>query len=125
MAEVKLEIPFTEIHGAIERQGIINRQKKYRDDKGRVIFEGKQEAYSVRNPRNYEKNPPKGAELQHINLFTEAVNRTKAILQDSDQRAVWQERFNKQLPNTRGKRPDPDAPIDPKTKRQKRYIPHL
>ena len=31
-----------EIHGAIEKHGIISRQKKYRDDKGRVIFEGKQ-----------------------------------------------------------------------------------
>ena len=31
-----------EIHGAIEKHGIISRQKKYRDEKGRVIFEGKQ-----------------------------------------------------------------------------------
>ncbi len=32
MAEVKLQIPFDAIHGAIEKHGIINRQKKYRDE---------------------------------------------------------------------------------------------
>ena len=33
MAEVKLQIPFDAIHGAIEKHGIISRQKKYRDEK--------------------------------------------------------------------------------------------
>ena len=32
MAEVKLQIPFDAIHGAIEKHDIINRQKKYRDE---------------------------------------------------------------------------------------------
>lgn len=42
MAEVKLQISFDEIHGAIEKHGIISRQKKYRDERGRIIQEGKQ-----------------------------------------------------------------------------------
>ena len=84
-------------------------------------------AFAVRRCRVWQHNkgvlnPPKGAELQHLNLFTEAVNRTKALLQDPEQLSAWQKRFNKQLPNTRGKRPDPHVPIDPKIKRPKRYI---
>jgi len=52
MAEVKLQIPFDEIHGAIEKHGIISRQKKYRDDSGRVILEGKQVKRLSRTCRN-------------------------------------------------------------------------
>ena len=37
MASVKLEHPVREIHGAFTKDGIINRQKKYRDEYGRVI----------------------------------------------------------------------------------------
>ena len=32
MAEIKLEHPVREVHGAFTKKGIINRQKKYRDD---------------------------------------------------------------------------------------------
>ncbi len=51
MEEVKLHIPFDEIHGAIEKHGIISRQKKYRDERGRVIFEGKQVKRNSRTER--------------------------------------------------------------------------
>gem|GEM_PF-4828589 len=37
MATTILEHPVREIHGALERKGIINRMKKYRDDDGRII----------------------------------------------------------------------------------------
>lgn len=52
MAEVKLLIPFDEIHGAIEKHGNISRQKKYRDEKGRIIHEGKQVKRLSRTCRN-------------------------------------------------------------------------
>lgn len=64
MAEVILSHPFEEIHGALNKKSnIINRQKKYRDDRGRIIKEGKQEIYVLNHPRDFKKKPPKGAEL--------------------------------------------------------------
>ena len=88
MAEVKLHIPFDEIHGAIEKHGIISRQKKYRDEKGRIIHEGKQEAYAVRHPRDFKKNPPKGEELKHHNRWREACHRTSQILAAGQPKSV-------------------------------------
>ena len=38
MAKVNLTHPFAEIHGSIGKDKIINRQKKYRDERGRGIF---------------------------------------------------------------------------------------
>ena len=167
MAKVKLQIPFDEIHGAIEKHGIINRQKKYRDDRGKVIFEGKQEAYAVRCPRDFKKDPPKGEELKNQNRWKEACHRTAQIINAGQPKSVkgtsqdpdltpeerqalaeyertmktvrhipdyytpeealqlyndFKARFLNQLPNTRGKHPDPQAPIDPRTLRPRRYI---
>ena len=74
MAKVNLTHPFAEIHGSIGKDKIINRQKKYRDERGRVIHEGIQEAYTVKHPRDYKKNPPKGAELTNFNRWTESLS---------------------------------------------------
>ena len=167
MAEVKLQIPFDEIHGAIEKHGIISRQKKYRDDKGRVIHEGRQEAYAVRSPRDFKKDPPKGEELKHHNRWKETCHRTSQILQAGQPKSIkgtsqdpdltpeqrrsiaevehvmkvtshipdyytpeealqlyndFKTRYEKQLPNVRGKHPDPQAPIDKQTRKPKRYL---
>lgn len=146
MANVKLEHPVREIHGAFTKKGIINRQKKYRDEYGRIIHEGAQEGYAVSHPRDYKKNPPKGAELAHINLFRQACLMTKEIL-DADKPeetptvsvlpprpkyltkeeaqallADYRKRYKAQLPSTRGPRPDPQASIDKNTKEPKRYF---
>ncbi len=81
MANVSLSHPFDEIHGALGRtEKVINRQKKYRDDRGRIIREGIQEAYVVKHPRDYRKTPPKGAELAVVNLWSEACRRAAQIL---------------------------------------------
>ena len=148
MAIVVLDNPFSEIHGALERKGIINRQKKYRDDQGRIIREGRQEAYAIRNPRDWKKTPARGAELAHHNRWREACQRTTQILQSAqpdglteqqifhrqfnhipdfytpdEARALYahyHERFLAQLPGRRTK-PDPQAPIDPVTRTPKRY----
>ncbi len=150
MAEVKLQTPFDEIHGAIEKHGIISRQKKYRDERGRIIHRGKQEAYAVRHPRDFKKDPPKGEELKHHNRWKEACHRTTQILQAvqpnglTDQQQFHRQinkipdyytpeealqlytdfktRYEKQLPNVRGKHPDPQAPIDKNTGKPKRYL---
>ena len=158
MAEAVLSQPFAEIHGSIGKDKIINRQKKYRNDRGRVIHEGKQEVYAVKHPRDFKKNPKKGQELTNFNCWTEACRRAAQILfvarldkAPEDQQpqilaieqhcrqlnhipdyytleearelyARFQVRYNAQLPNTRGKHPDPQAPIDPKTGKGKRYF---
>lgn len=81
MAEVILSHPFDEIHGALSKtDDIINRQKKYRDDRGRIIMEGKQEAYVMKHPRDFKKNPPKGAELANQTGWLEACRRASQIL---------------------------------------------
>ena len=149
MANVNLEHPFREIHGAIERKGIINRQKKFRDDNGRVIFEGRQEAYAVKRPRDFKKNPPQGEELAHHNRWREAclranqiilsmqegglteqqqfhqrINHIPAYYTQEEAQALYthyHQRYTAQLPNTRGTHPDPQAPIDKTTRTPKRY----
>ena len=149
MADVKLEYPLAEIQGSIAKNGIVNRQKKYRDDRGRVIHEGKQEAYSITRPRDFKKTPKQGAELANHNIWSEACRRTSQILQagqpsgPTEQQLFsrkidkipdyytleeaqsllsdFRQRFQAQLPNTRGKHPDPQAPLDPTTGQGKRY----
>lgn len=98
MAIVVLESPVAELHGALERKGIINRQKKYRDERGRIIHEGRQEAYKVKNPRDWKKTPAKGAELAHHNRWREACLRTTQILQSAQPDGLTQQQiFHKQI----------------------------
>ena len=151
MARVELATPFEEIHGAFSKTDkVINRQKKFRDDSGRVIQEGHQEAYAVKHPRDFKKNPPKGAELANISLWQETCRRASQILcwsqpggptelqlrvrqmnkvQDyytaeeaQSLYASYKERFNAQLPGVRGTHPDASAPIDQITLTGKRYV---
>jgi hypothetical protein len=149
MAQVILNQPIAEIHGSLsKRSNIVNRQKKYRVN-GRVIHEGKQESYAIRNPRDWKKTPATGAELANQNAWQEACRRAAQILQaglpdgpTSMQLSVrkiqgipdyytieearilfeqFRQRFDAQIPNTRGKHPDAQAPIDPKTAKGKQY----
>ena len=98
MALVILESPVAELHGALERKGIINRQKKYRDERGCIIHEGRQEAYKVKNPRDWKKTPAKGAELAHHNRWREACLRTTQILQSAQPDGLTEQQiFHKQI----------------------------
>ena len=149
MAEIILNQPIAELHGAYTKRGIIHRKKKFRDERGKVISEGKQEAYAIQHPRDFKTHPKTGAELANHTLWSEACRRTSQILQAGQEggptelqlavrkiehvpdyytvdeaRALYEDfrlRFSAQLPNQRGKRPDSQAPIDPKTGRGKRY----
>ena len=149
MAQITLNYPIAEIHGALsKRSNIVNRQKKFRIN-GRVIHEGKQESYAIQNPRDFKKTPKKGAELANHNLWSEACRRTAQILQAvqpdgpteqqlferrisqipdyytlDESRTLLEDfrrRYEAQIPNTRGKHPDAQAPIDPKTGKGKQY----
>ena len=128
MAEVIYQDPVKEIKGALAKHGVINRRKLFRDEKGRVIHEGTPEAYRVKHPRDWDKNPPQGEELKKINRFREACRLTKEVLQaanpdssvTAEERARYEsyrERFHKQLK----RKADPTAPIDPKTGKPKHY----
>jgi len=133
MAQVELHIAFNNIRGKLnKRDNTIFRQKKYRSETGKVINHGAQEAYEIINPRDYKKNPPKGAELKNITAFADASCMTTLLIQAgkytdeeltamSDecrtetmelrrQLAQYKVRFASQL-NT----PDPQAPILSKT----------
>ena len=133
MAQVKLNVAFNQVRGKLnKRDKTIFRQKKYRADSGKVMNYGAQEAYEVRNPRDYEKNPPKGAELANINSFAQASRLTTLLIQAgkftdeelaamSDQLREQTEELRRQLATFKARfkaqlvTPDPQAPILTKT----------
>ena len=93
------------------------RQKIARDSDGRVICPMQKEVYVVQHPRDWKKKPAKGAEKLKQDRWAEASAKTKQILDDPEQRALWQQRWQAQL-----KIAEPDAPIDPRTGKRKIYI---
>lgn len=133
MSQVKLESPVAELRGKYSKDGTIFRQKKYRSKTGAVLHTCVQEAYVVDFPRDFKKNPPKGAELANMKRFGEAHRRSLALLKagklTSDelaalpveereaaeqlraQLAAYQTRFEKQFKGE----PDPQAPLLPKS----------
>ena len=118
MAEVTFIAPVAKIKGKLhQKDRTVFRKKMVRDDEGRIIAEMKQEAYVVKHPRDWKKNPAIGAEKAKLDRWKEACAQTKQILDDPDQRALWQERWQAQL-----KKAETDAPIDPRTKKRKIYI---
>ena len=145
MTQIKFYAPVKEMNGEFEKgSGIIMRKKKYRAPNGAVLREGVQESYKLVNPRDYEKNPPKGAELANIQLFSESKRLASEIinsgkLTDEELAAMTPEERQKtlelraELENFRNrfyaqfKRPDPEAPYEKKPEpgsmklRQKQY----
>ena len=118
MAEVTFNAPVAKIKGKLhQKDRTVFRKKMVRDDEGRIIAEMKQEAYVVKHPRDWKKNPAMGAEKAKLDRWKEACAQTKQILDDPDQRALWQKRWQAQL-----KKAETDAPIDPRTKKRKIYI---
>ena len=132
MTQIKFYAPVKEMNGEFEKgSGIIMRKKKYRAPNGAVLREGVQESYKLVNPRDYEKNPPKGAELANIQLFSESKRLASEIinsgkLTDEELAAMTPEERQKtlelraELENFRNrfyaqfKRPDPEAPYEKK-----------
>ena len=130
------EDPVRELHGAFTKGGTINRRKTYRDSKGRIKGMSDPESYKIMNPRDWKKNPAKGKELEHQLRFKQACAETYRILLPSKPQTYaaahngasptpeelatlqyWQSRFDAQLD-----KPEPDAPIDPKTGKRKQYF---
>jgi hypothetical protein len=133
MSQVKLASPVAELHGKYSKDGTIFRQKKYRSETGAVLHTCVQEAYVVDFPRDFKKNPPKGAELANMKRFGEAHRRSLILLKvgkltpdelaalpDKEREAAeqlraqlaeYRIRFEKQFSGT----PDPLAPLLPKS----------
>lgn len=145
MTQIKFYAPVKEMNGEFEKgSGIIMRKKKYRAPNGAVLREGVQESYKLVNPRDYEKNPPKGAELANIQLFSESKRLASEIINsvkvsDEELATMTSEERQKtlelraELENFKNrfyaqfKRPDPEAPYEKKPEpgsmklRQKQY----
>ena len=118
MANYKTIAPVEGITGKLNKKDkTIFRQKIARDSDGRVICPMQKEVYVVQHPRDWKKNPAKGAEKLKQDRWAEASAKTKQILDDPEQRALWQGRWQAQL-----KKVEPDAPIDPRTGKRKIYI---
>lgn len=117
MAEAILEPTIESLHGKLSKNSdIIFRRKSAHVSSKRAIQRSPQEAYVVTQPRDWKKNPPKGAELEKINRFREACRLTSEQLNNPETRAVWEQRFNEQLHHA-----DSTAPQDPATGQRKVY----
>lgn len=148
MTKIKLNAPVQEMRGQFEKgSGIIMRKKKYRAPNGAVLKEGVQESYKIVNPRDYTKNPPKGAELANINLFTETKRLASEIINSdkytdeelavmSAEERTHVKELRQQLEEFRArfyaqfKRPDHEAPFEKKldpnsTKRRRKQYTKL
>ena len=118
MANYQTIAPVEGITGKLNKKDkTVFRQKFAYDSNGRVICPMKKEVYVVRNPRDWKKNPAKGAEKEKLDRWAEACAQTKAILDDPALRSLWEQQWQAQL-----KKAEPDAPMDPRTKKRKIYI---
>jgi hypothetical protein len=118
MAKPDLIFPVESLRGKITKKSkTVFRRKGAYDENGNLIAQCAQESYVIENPRDWKKNPPKGAEKQRLDNWTVACRRAKIELQDDVLAAEWKQRFQAQLKN-----PETDAPIDPKTRKPKTYI---
>lgn len=132
MSQIEFIDPVKTMRGKFQKESkIIMRKKTYKAPTGKVMKEGVQESYSIISPRDYTKNPPKGAELANIELFTESKHLTSEILHsekftDEELAAMTPEERQRtlelrdELENFKNryyaqfKRPDPEAPFEKK-----------
>ena len=118
MANYKTIAPVEGIRGKLNKKDkTVFRQKIARDSDGSVICPMQKEVYVVQHPRDWKKNPAKGAEKLKQDRWAEASAKTKQILDDPEQCVLWQQRWQAQL-----KKAEPDAPVDRCTGKRKIYI---
>ena len=118
MANYKTIAPVEGITGKLNKKDkTVFRQKIARDSDGRVICPMQKEVYVVQHPRDWKKKPAESAEKLKLDRWKEACAKTKQILDDPEQRALWQGRWQAQL-----KKAEPDAPVDRRTGKRKIYI---
>ena len=117
MAQSNLIFPVESLHGKITKKSkTIFRRKAIYDENGNIVAQYAQESYVVEHPRDWKKNPPKGAEKPRLDNWTAACQRAKVELRDEVLAAQWRKRFEAQL-----KQGEAEAPIDPATRKPKIY----
>ena len=117
MAQSNLIFPLESLHGKISKKSkTVFRRKAVYDENGNIIAQYAQESYVIEHPRDWKKNPPKGAEKQRHDNWTIACQRAKEELRDEALAAQWRQRFEAQLKNA-----EADAPINPVTRKPKIY----
>ena len=119
MRNVEFDFPVTELTGRVQKQnkdGVIFRHKFFRDSNGNIIGEARKEQYIPMHPRNYKTKPMSESERQTVTAFQQAVAQYNIEKNDPERMAYWKARFDAQL-----RKPDPEAPIDPKTGRRRIY----
>ena len=128
MAKINFSAGIDIVTGTVDSDHLlIMRQKHLHDTRGVITKECKPEAYYQMHKRDYEHNPPQGAELAHLQHFGNAAKQTTAVLNaykhpddaTEEERLLVQQfvkRFQAQLDGT----PDPQSPCD-KEGKQKRY----
>jgi|GEM_PF-2259395 hypothetical protein len=81
MSQVTFTDAIDEMRGKFSKNGkIIFRKKKYHSITGAILAEGPQESYTIDKPRDFEKNPQTGAELENVKLFTDSKARATEIM---------------------------------------------
>ena len=133
MAKVDLSIAIDGIHGRPSKHSkIVMRRKKYRAESGKVVRKGAQEMFE-RDPRDFEKTPPQGAELANMRSFGDVSLATSALIRagkmteeevaalpDEERARIMELRevmadFRKRF-YAQFKKPDPEAPFEKKLK---------
>ena len=128
MAQIDFSAGIDLITGAMDsNHELISRQKHLHAPDGSITKECKPEAYYQRNKRDYKNNPPKGAELAHLQHFGNAARNTTALMQafknpeqaSKEEQALVQQYLSRFYNQLKGPA-DPQAPID-KSGNQRHY----
>lgn len=100
MAQVDYINPINSLSGKLnhkEKRGSIQRKKHYRDENGKIIGEGVNEAYIVMYPRDYDKKPLTEGERFNTSTFQQAILLAKQERENPERLAYWTERWKNQL----------------------------
>lgn len=120
MARIDYFFPVSGVHGRYAKkdtQGTVQRKKLFRDEHGRIIGSGSNESYLIVHPRDYEKKPLEGKQLDSVTIFGRASAMAKAEQANPERLAYWKERWRNQL-----QKGESDAPINPRDGKRRIYL---
>lgn len=120
MAKITYAYPIETVRGRFNKSshtGPVQRRKTYRDSSGNIIGYGSNESYWIDNPRDYDRDPLTGKQLESVNCFRRAVIRANEERHNPERMKYWTERWEKQL-----KTPEDFAPVDEQTGKRHSYM---
>lgn len=130
MAKVFYSSGIDYVQGALDsKHELIMRVKHLHDHNGIITKQCDPETYLWKSKRDYTQKPPKGAELAHLQHFGEAAKRTKLLINAykfpetaTDEQRTLLEQYRLRFETQLNGYPDPQAPFDKKTGKQKHYF---